>query len=217
MTDVLAPLRVVLTLLAAVLAVGGLVVLRADSDGAAPEGLALVAATGLVAAALWPLTRRRARLGLLLAALVAVQLSGHLLSLAGSGGPRGVTDLVCCGPAPTPAGGGLIAALTAQAGWLLLAVQVLVALLLALSVRGLDEVLLRVAQAVTGAVGSALPALRVLLTAPLVPVPAPVRPGGHPEPWVPRSWHVAAAVRRRGPPAGGSVPPPIHLRGACAP
>lgn len=216
MTDVLAPLRVVVTLLAAVLAVGGLVVLRADSDGSAPEGLTLVVATAVVAVALWPLTRRPGRTALLLGALVAVQLSGHLLVLAGSGGPRGVTDLVCCGPSPAPAGGGVLAALTAQAGPLLLAVQVLAALLLALSVRGLDGVLLSVARAVAGAVHSVLPALRVLLATPLQAVPAVARLDAHPAPWAPRSWHVATAVRRRGPPVGGSVLPPFLPRGACA-
>lgn len=218
----LAVLRGVVSLLAATLAVGGAQLLRADSDGPGPRTAVLVVATAVLAVAIWPLTRRRHHVALLFGALLTAQLAAHaLLLLVASGqlGHGGATGLVCCPPSPAPAGGGVLAGLTAQAGWLLLAVQVLAVLLLALSLRGLQGAVLDVAHATTAVVRTCIPPVRalvLLLTTAFQPRPTS-RQARSQDPGLPKGRQVASAVRRRGPPAGEHVSPSRPLpRGAFA-
>ena len=81
-----------------------------------------------IALVFWPMTASRRRLPTFVAALVALELSGHAVLLYATTGRvahSGASGLFCCPSTPT-GGGGLVATLTANAGWLLLLVQLLV-------------------------------------------------------------------------------------------
>lgn len=206
MTNVSRVWRGLLALLAATMAVTASQVLRADSDGPTPGATVSVAAAALLTLAFLPLTRRRRRLPLLFGALLGVQLGGHaLLSLATTGrfGTGGAVGLVCCLPAPAADQVGVLSGLTAQAGWLLLAVQLVTALVLALSLQAAQGVAVELAGAVSSLLRLVVPAFAAALGLLLAALPglAPVRRVSRPaEPPVRTGRYVEGAVRRRGPP-----------------
>jgi hypothetical protein len=218
--DAVLLMRVAVSWLAAVVTVGAALLLRADSDGTAPGWPTLVLAIATLAAVFWPMTASRRRLPAFVAAVVALQVSGHaLLLFAATGhlahsGPSGV---FCCPPTPSTSHG-VLSMLTANAGWLLLLVQLMVAAVLALPLRLLHKAFLALGQSLASVVRAALPLLSVLLafrpeSAQRPEPPRPVRRAGQ------AGRHVTGAVQRRGPPAlarvRSSFTPPIPLA-ACA-
>lgn len=211
MSDVLLLTRAAISWLAAVTTVAAAMLLRADSDGAAPAWPVLLIAMALLAALFFPMTASRRRLPAFAASLIGLQLAGHAFLLWASTGqlaPHGTTGLFCCPATPQPAHGGLLATLTANAGWLLLAVQLVLVLVLSVPLSLLHKAFLSVAHGIAEVVRAALPAFdalqRLLAFAPATPW-QPARPEA------PRALGAlgrceAAAVRRRGPPAGVHLP-----------
>lgn len=223
MPELLGLMRAVLALLAATMAVSTAQVLRADSDSAAPGLASTVAVLVLLTLLFWPLTRRRRRLSLLFGLLLATQVLGHLLvsvATTGSFGNGGAAGLVCCPAVSMPTHGGGLAALTAQAGWLLLAVQAGTALVFAASWKAAQGALQGLAEVLARAIGKVLPGvapLRVtrppyILRQPCLGERTTIAPGA--------GRDVGGAVHRRGPPRVGFVPPArpsVHyLRGPVA-
>jgi hypothetical protein len=204
---------------AAVAAVSGLLAhlsLRADSvrlaAGSAPGWPALLIGGVLLSLVLWPLAARSTRVSALAGVLLVAQFGTHALALLAAGAP--VTDprgLICCPPTEATRDG-LVGQLTAQAGWTLVAVQVLACVLLAAAIRGsrdgadLVAFAVALAAAVLGSV--ALLGGRVLIwlgvrsvatpSWPPVPAAAPTRiatPGAF----------LARRSSRRGPPARSAL------------
>lgn len=131
------PARVMRAVVFACVALTLLLLLRAKSDGASPPLAIVLSSFGFVAAMAWILGSRERGTVALLTALVVTQLALHVgylfastgqLAHPGSAGlfcsPASVSNTAC---APTDRGGGL-----------LLAVQMAVALALALVMRGAD-------------------------------------------------------------------------------
>ena len=210
-SDVLLLARTAVAWLAAVTTVAAAMLLRADSDGPAPAWPVLLLAMALLAAVFWPMTASRRRLPAFAASLIGLQLVGHSLLLWASTGQlahHGTTGLFCCPSTPQPTHGGLLATLTANAGWLLLAVQTLLVLALSVPLSLLHKAFLVLGQGFADLLRAVLPrlaGLRLLLAF------TPATPWRAVRPEAPRvldglSRRVAAAVRRRGPPARVNVP-----------
>lgn len=211
MSDVMLLTRAAVAWLAALTTVAAAMLLRADSDGVAPTWPVLLLAMAVLAAVFFPMTASRRRLPAFAASLIGLQLAGHALLLWASTGQlahRGTTGLFCCPSTPQPTHGGLLATLTANAGWLLLAVQMLLVLLLSVPLSLLHKAFLALGQSIANLVRAALPtfsALRRLLAF------TPATPWRAVRPEAPRvlgalGRRVAAAVRRRGPPDRVNVP-----------
>jgi hypothetical protein len=204
---------------ASVAAVSGLLAhlsLRADSVrvavGSAPGWPARLIGGVLLSLALWPLAARSTRVSALAAVLLVAQFGTHALALLAAGAP--VTDprgLICCPPTEATRSG-LLGQLTAQAGWTLVAVQVLACVLLAAAIRGgrdgADLVAFAFALAATVRTSATVLAGRVLLwlgvsfvatpSWPPVPAEAPTRistPGAF----------LARRSSRRGPPVRSAL------------
>jgi hypothetical protein len=210
-SDVLVLMRAATSWLAAVTTVGAATLLRADSDGAAPRWPMLLLAMSLLAALFWPMTASRRRLPVFAASLIGLQLAGHVFLLWASTGQlahHGTSGLFCCPSTLQPGQGGLIASLTANAGWLLLAVQTLLVLALSVPLSLLHKASLTLSQGFATVVRAVLPtfsALRRLLAF------APVTPWQPARPEAPRVLSAlgrreASAVLRRGPPTWVHVP-----------
>jgi hypothetical protein len=217
--DAMLLVRVAVAWLASVVTVASATLLRADSD-VRPGATTLLIAMAVLAAVFWPMTASRRRFPAFLAALVALRLCGHtllLLATTGHFAHSGGSGLFCC-PSTATVGHGPLATLTANAGWLLLLVQLVVVIVLAVPLRLLHKGFLALARALTTVVRAALSPLAVLLSfTPHTPFerlpPRPPRVVGT------AGRHVAGAVRRRGPPdlalVRSSLTPFVPL-GACA-
>jgi hypothetical protein len=224
MGDALLLLRAAASWLASVVTVGSAMLLRADSDGPAPRWPTVIAAMAVLAVLFWPMTKTRRRLPGFAAALIALQLSGHaflLYAATGQVAHSGATGLFCCPSTPYAAHGGLVASLTANAGWVLLLVQLLVVAALSVPLRLLHTAFLELGQALATVLRAAVPVLagllKLLAFAPST-TPDPVRPRP-PVRLAGSGRHVAGAVRRRGPPRGALVrssTPHSLSRAACA-
>ncbi|BEP14597.1 hypothetical protein acdb102_29080 [Acidothermaceae bacterium B102] len=219
MDDAVLLMRVAVSWLASVVTVGAAVLLRADSDGPAPGWPTLVLAIATLAAVFWPMTASRRRLPAFVTSVVALQVSGHALLLFAATGHlahSGPSGLFCCPPTPSTAHG-VLSLLTANAGWLLLLVQLVVAAALALPLRLLHKAFLALGKSLASVVQAALPLVSMLFT--FAPLTRPVlRP--RPPRLVGRAGrHVVGVVQRRGPPAlarvRSSSTPSVPL-GACA-
>lgn len=200
------PARRARALLLAVVAVGLAVGLRPDSDGALPGPLVLAGCVLAVALAALPLTGREHRLSALLAVLSSSQLAVTavlLVAARGSAARPGATAWVCCPPAPA-ADQGLLSSPTAHGGLLLVAAQLLVAVLLAAWLRGLESAAWASARRLLVAALALLPRLAALLGllrgAPLAPVPAPTSSRPRSDAPRPRAVLLARSHPRRGPP-----------------
>jgi hypothetical protein len=223
MSDALALLRAAACWLASVATVSTAMLLRADSDGPRPGWPVLVAAMALLAVVFWPMTASRRRLPAFVAALVALQLSGHALLLYASTGRvahSGASGLFCCPSTPGAGNPGLLSTLTANAGWLLLLVQLLVVAVLAVPLRLLQGAFLALAQSLAALVRAVTPVLSglVALLSFRACTPPPVQRSDHRAQVRDTGRHVAGAVRRRGPPRVALVrsSTPFATRGACA-
>jgi hypothetical protein len=210
-SDVLLLARAAVSWLAAVSTVAAVMLLRADSDGVAPGWPVLLIVMALLAAVFWPMTASRRRLPAFAASLIGLQLAGHAFLLWASTGQlahRGTTGLFCCPSTPQPVHAGVLTSLTANAGWLLLAVQTLLVLVLSVPLSLLHKASLALGQGFTGLVRAVLPAFsalhRLLAFTPATPW-LPVRPEA-PRVLGALGRHEAAAVRRRGPPSWELVP-----------
>jgi hypothetical protein len=196
--------------------------LRADSTGA--PGLPVLLLGGvLLALALWPLVARATSVLTLTAVLAVAQFGSHALAVAATGHAADPRALVCC-PSSAQVRPGLLGTLTAQAGWDLVAVQVLACLLLAVAVRGgqaaadltaaaADLVRAIVSTAVSGLVALAWLLRQVLPTVPSGPA-CPSRPT--PARVLDAGRVLARRTRRRGPPRPVYVSP-VLSRAAVAP
>ena len=223
MSDALLLLRAAASWLASVVTVSTAMVLRADSDGPAPGWPTVVAAMAVLAVVFWPMTASRRRLPAFVAALVALQVSGHALLLyavTGHVAHSGASGLFCCPSTPYTGHGGLVSTLTANAGWLLMLVQLLVVAALAVPLRLVHGAFLSLAQGLAAVLSAVLPALsglvRLLGFHAVTPPPAPRHDRSLLLPSTGR--HVGGAVQRRGPPASALVRSftPFASRGACA-
>src|SRR5207237_4772542 len=133
MDDAVLLMRVAVAWLASASTVASAVLLHADSDGPAPGWITLAACIAVLATVFWPMTASRRRFPAFLAALVALRLCGHTLLLFATTGHlahNGGSSFFCCPPTAST-GHGLLATLTANAGWLLLVVQLLLVAVLA--------------------------------------------------------------------------------------
>jgi hypothetical protein len=222
MSDTVLLLRAAACWLASVATVSTAMLLRADSDGPSPGWLTLVAAMALLALVFWPMTASRRRLPAFVAALVALELSGHaflLYATTGRVAHSGASGLFCCPSTPT-GGGGALATLTANAGWLLLLVQLLVVAALAVPLSLLHHALLTLARALAVLAQAVAPStgglLRLLAFRPFTP--PPTRRTEHRLPTSGLGRIVSGAVQRRGPPLAALVrsSTPLVTRGACA-
>lgn len=219
MDDAVLLMRLAASWLASVVTVGAALLLRADSDGPAPSWPPLVLAIATLAAVFWPMTASRRRLPAFVAAVVALQVSGHALLLFAATGHlahSGPSGLFCCPPTPS-LGHGSLSMLTANAGWLLLLVQLVVAATLALPLRMLHKVFLALGQSLASVVRAALPLLAVLFT--FTPLSRPVLRPRPPRRVGRAGRRVVGAAPRRGPPTlarvRSSSTPSVPL-GACA-
>ena len=161
MNDTTFVLRAGAAWLASVVTVASAMVLRADSDGPAPGRPALLLAMVALAALFWPMTASRVRLPAFAASMIGAQLAGHALLLYAATGHvahSGASGLFCC-PSTASAGHGVLASLTANAGWLLLIVQLVVVLLIAVPLRLMHKAFLDLAQALTAVLYAVLPNL----------------------------------------------------------
>jgi hypothetical protein len=221
-SDVLLLLRAAAAWLASVVTLTSAMLLRADSDGPAPGWPAILLAMAILAAAFWPMTARRRRLPAFAASVIALQLTGHALLLFAATGHvahSGASGLVCC-PSTADTGHGGLSALTANAGWLLLLVQLLVVVVLAVPLQLLHNAFLALARALAAVVRVVAPFITGLLqllgfraiTRPRTPRPRLSLPVGG------AGRHVGGAVQRRGPPCRAQVRSftPFAPRGACA-
>lgn len=128
---------------AAVAAVSGLLAhlsLRADSArlavGSGPGWPTLLIGGVLLSLALWPLAARSSRVSALAGVLLTAQFGTHALALLAAGAPASdPRGLICCPPTEATRSG-ILGQLTAQAGWTLVAVQMLACVLLAVAIRG---------------------------------------------------------------------------------
>lgn len=226
MRDLLALGRVALSILASAMTVSSVLLLGADSDGPTPGWPIVVAVVALLAVGCWPMTRRRPHLAVFVAALAVLQLSGHALLLLAATGHlwhAGVAGLFCCPASPLAAGGGVVATLTADAGWLLFGVQLLAVLLLSLPLRTAQAAALDLASAVAAAVRAAMPGWDVVVGLPSRGCDTVTRSRLRPRPTTRRERsgvHAIGAVQRRGPPAAVLLPPSrsslARPWGACA-
>jgi hypothetical protein len=218
--DTVLLMRAGVSWLASVVTVCSAMLLRADSDGPAPRWPTVLVAIALLAVLFWPMTAGRRRYPAFVAALVALQVSGHALLLFAATGHvahSGASGLFCC-PPTAYTGHGLMATLTANAGWLLLLVQLLVVIALSVPITLLHKAFLSLAYALAAVVRAVLPLLATLLCA----LPPTLRKNSRPRPprQVGRAGRsVAGAVQRRGPPLGALVRSSFTLPlplGACA-
>jgi hypothetical protein len=218
--DTVLLMRAGVSWLASVVTVCSAMLLRADSDGPPPRWPTVVAAIALLAVLFWPMTARRRRYPTFVAALVALQVSGHALLLFAATGHvthSGASGLFCC-PPTAYAGHGLMATLTANAGWLLLLVQLLVVIALSVPITLLHKAFLSLAYGLAAVVRAVVPLLATLLRAlpPTLPESSRLRP---PRQVGRAGRHVAGAVQRRGPPPAARVRSSFTLPlplGACA-
>jgi hypothetical protein len=225
--DALLVMRAAASWLASVVTVGSAMLLRADSDGPAPGWPGVVAAMALLAVLFWPMTASRRRLPVFAASLIGLQLSGHAILLYAATGRvahSGASGLFCCPSTPYVGHSGLVSTLTANAGWVLLLVQLLVVAVLSVPLSLLHKTFLELAQALAAVVRAGLPVLDGLLNL-LAFEPSTAPKSGEPRP--PQRLgstgrHVVGAVQRRGPPASARVRSLSDLltiplpRGACA-
>jgi hypothetical protein len=196
--------------------------LRADSTGA--PGLPVLLLGGvLLALVLWPLAARATSVFTLTAVLAVAQFGTHALAVAAAGQAAVPRALVCC-PSSAQVRPGLLGAVTAQAGWALVAVQLLACLLLAVAVRGGREAADLTAAAadlmraiITTAV-SGLLALAWLLRHLLPTVPSGPARAARPTPArvLDTGRVLARRTRRRGPPLSLLLSP-AWSRAAVAP
>jgi hypothetical protein len=205
MSDALLLLRAAASWLASLVTVGSAMVFRADSDGPAPGWPTVLAAMAVLAVVFWPMTANRRRLPAFAASLVALQVSGHaflLYAATGHVAHSGASGLFCCPATPYTGHGGLVSTLTANAGWLLLVVQLLVVAALAVPLRLLQSAFLGLAQALAAVVRTVAPALTGLLRLlGFRPITPPATTQSRPPRLLGRSGrHVVGAVQRRGPP-----------------
>ena len=131
------PARVLRAVVFASVAITLLLLLRAKSDGASPSLAVVLSSFGIVAALAWVLGSRERGTIALLTAFVATQLLlhvGYLFAATGQLAHPGGAGLFC---SPASVSGGACAP-TNRGGALLLAVQLAVALTLALVMRGAD-------------------------------------------------------------------------------
>ena len=198
-------LRALVVAVGTVLTVLAALALRADSAGPQPPPAALAALAGVVALAQWQLLGRSRRTATLLGGLLLTQL-GCQLALQALGGTAGdgLTQVLCCPPAPADHDAGVVALVTAQAGLALLAVQVVAASLTAVSLRSAHLAVLDAVRSTAVSLRDQLPVgtlLRLLCTEP-VPVPlGPPLPRRRQDALLPlRSLVLARTVTRRGPP-----------------
>ncbi len=134
------PARSLRALLFAAVSVALVAGLRADSDGQRPGVAVLLAAVVAVAVLVRPLTGRWLRLPVLLPLLLGTELAVHAALLAVATGRvahPGPVGWVCCPPTATTTTS-WYDGVTARAGLLLLALQLLVAVLAALWLAGLE-------------------------------------------------------------------------------
>ena len=212
------PARTLRALVFALVPVGLVAGVRADSDGRRPGLAVLLLAVTLVTALVRPLTARRRRPVTLLAALLATEVAVHAALLAVSTGRAahpGPVGWVCCPPTAT-ASTAWYDGVTARAGLVLLGLQLVVAVLAALWLAGLEGLAWELALlAVTRAAAAAGRALVVVLArcfaglAGLAPS-GPPRPSTTAEDDLPRPVP-AVLVRvapRRGPPSLRTTPRP---------
>ena len=228
MNDAVLLLRAAASWLAALVTVSTAMLLRADSDGPTPTWPTLVAAMAVLAILFWPMTASRRRLPAFAAALVALQVSGHALLLYAATGHlahSGASGLFCCPSTPQAGHGGLLTTLTANAGWLLLLVQLLVVAALAVPLRLLHSTFLGLAQALATVVRVVAPLLTGLLRLLSAAALRPFSPPDTSPPRAPRllgsaGRHVLGAVQRRGPPPHARVRSshltPVLTRVACS-
>lgn len=131
------PARVLRAVVFASVAITLLLLLRAKSDGASPPVAVVLSSFGVVAALAWALGSRERGTIALLAAVVATQLMlhvGYLFAATGQLAHPGGAGLFC---SPASVSNGACAP-TNRGGVLLLAVQLAVAVALALVMRGAD-------------------------------------------------------------------------------
>jgi len=193
--------------------------LRATSAGPATSPLWLVLAALGLALLLWPLAARTTRVVTLAALLAAAQVGTHVVAVlfAGQFSASRPSQLVCCASADQVRPG-LLGHLTAQAGPLLLGVQLVACVLLAVLLRGARQL----ADDVTDT-SKALAALTVLAASRLATIArllgavlrlaAALIDRPHPAPLPTAADHrvsagrvVAAGLRRRGPPRAAPSP-----------
>ncbi|HEY2833293.1 MAG TPA: hypothetical protein VGJ14_12775 [Sporichthyaceae bacterium] len=183
--------------------------LRAAADGPRPGTPLLVGGTLLLTLVLWPLAARATRIRTLAAVFAAAQLGTHAVAVLADGWTphEGARGLVCC-PSARRTAGGLLGRLTADAGWGLLAVQMVACLALAIGVRGTRGALdaFTAALALLQSALSMVPAAwRLLVRAITAPLPAPavaVALPPAPERGVRPSLLPVRRRPRRGPPLG---------------
>jgi hypothetical protein len=228
MRDALLLLRAAASWLASLVTVSTAMLLRADSDGPKPGWPTLVAAMTVLAVAFWPMTASRRRLPAFAASLVALQLSGHAFLVyvaTGHVAHSGAAGLFCCPSTPNAGHGGLLSTLTANAGWLLLLVQLLVVAALAVPLRLLHSAFLGLAQALSTVVRTVAPLLTGLLRLLAFYAVHAFGPPSAVPPRAPRRLgrsgrHAVGAVQRRGPPPRASVrsshPLPLTPWVACS-
>ena len=217
-------------------AVGTQQALRAASAGPAwSPGWLVVAALGL-ALLLWPLAARTTRVVTLAGLLAAAQVGTHVVAVVAAGqfSSARPVQLVCC-PSADQVRPGVLGHLTAQAGPLLLAVQLVACLLLAVLLRGARQLTddvhdaSKALAAVTLLATSRLGALARLAAtaAALIDCPFPRLPATPADRLLGAGRVVTGTTRRRGPPAAVPVParpttsrtarPVLAARWCCVP
>lgn len=187
--------------------------LRATSAGPVSSPFWLVLASIALALLLWPLAARTTRVVTLAALLAAAQLGTHMVTVVAAGqfSSSRPSQLVCCASADQVRPG-VLGHLTAQAGPLLLAVQLVACLLLAVLLRGARQLADDVADtskalaALTVLAASRLGAVARLvrmalrLAASLIERPHPEQLPTSADPGVSAGRVVVAGLRLRGPP-----------------
>lgn len=210
MSDAMLLLRAAASWLASLATVATAMLLRADSAGPRPGWPTLVVAMAVLAAVFYPMTASRRRLPAFVASLIALQLMGHALLLYAATGQishDGASGLFCCASTPYAGHGGLVAALTANAGWLLFFVQLAVVTALAIPLRLLHSVFLALAHALATIVNAVAPLLSGLLRllAFRAFTPPATRPPTSPRRLGSSGRAALGAVGRRGPPHAALV------------
>ncbi len=186
---------------------------RAKSDGAAPSLAVVILSVGFVAILVWPLTARERHRHTVVAGLLAIELilrSAFLFTSTGELAHSGSAGLFCSPAARTSSTSCLP---TERGGLLLLAVQVIAAVIMACWLQRADATMWQFARYAVRAVTSVVAATARTLVAAVTAIPAPAmvaRPRRNPwhnPPLASREVLLARKHSRRGPPCLRALAP----------
>lgn len=201
-----APARIVRAAVFAAVAVALLLLLRAKSDGDGPSLAVVLASFAVIVVVAWSLNARERGAFVMLGALLAAQLLmhvGYLFAATGQFAHPGGAGLFCS-PASVPSDS---CSPTERGGLLLLAVQIAVALALALVMRGADAACWQLVRRPRLAVAAAVRRLLALFAAIALPVFERVirLVAAVVAPRQPRRLLLSHECGRRGPPIGHAL------------